>query len=154
MRGGGEVLSASAAAPALGDEQCLIGGDHLAEDFAGVRVAHFGPRRNRQINILRRFPTHVLSLPVLPSLRAPMRVVAIVEKCREVGIDLHIDTAATAPIAAIGAALGHELFTTEGTRTRASRSRRDMDDNSIYEHRCLTDPGREPGEKDSSRGFY
>src|SRR6266568_4622553 len=113
MRGRGEVLIASAAAPALGDEQCLIGGDHLAEDFAGVRVAHFGPRRNRQINILRRFPTHVLSLPVLPSLRAPMRVVAIVEKCREVRVDSYEHASTYSTITTIRSALWDKFLSSE-----------------------------------------
>src|SRR5712691_726686 len=120
MRRRGEVLIASAAAPALGDEQRLFGGDHLAEDFAGVRVANFGPGRDGQIDVVRRLAGHVLALAVLPSLRVPMRVVAIVEKCREVGIDLHIDTAAAAPIAAVRAALGHELLATEGRRSGAA----------------------------------
>src|SRR5437667_6898747 len=113
MRRRGEVLIASAAAPALGDEQRLFGGDHLAEDFAGVRVADFRPGGDGQIHILGRLSAHVLALAVLPSLRAPMRVVAIVEKCREVRVDSYEHASTYSTITTIRSALWDKFLSSE-----------------------------------------
>jgi len=39
-----EMLIPSTTSTALGNQEYLIGVDHLAEDLAGVRVANFGAR--------------------------------------------------------------------------------------------------------------
>ena len=110
-----EVLIAAPAAAALRNEQGLIGHDQLAEDLAGVGVAHLGPRGKGEVDVLRRFPRHVLPFTMLAALRHPAGVVAVVEQRSQIRIDFEVNASARPPVAAkallisLTGCLGHWL---------------------------------------------
>src|SRR6266487_1896986 len=147
MRRRRKVLVAAPAAATLRDEQRLAGRDHFAENLAGVAVADLCAGRHGEIHILRRLPAHVLALAVRATLCDPLGVVSVVEKGPEVRVRFYIDAPALPSIAAVRPALGHKLLATEGGRPGAACAGAHLHYHSIYEHRCLPDPGRKPGEK-------
>ncbi len=147
MRRRGKVLIPSTPSTALGNQQCLIGLDHLAEDLARVGVADFGAGRDGEVDVLRRLAAHVLALTMLAAFCSPVCVIPIVQKRSEIAVDFEIDAAPHAPIAAVRAALRNEFFATERGGSGAACAGGHLNHNAIYEHRCLTDPGRKPGEK-------
>ena len=108
-----EVLVAAPAAATLGDEQRPVGVHELAEDFAGIGVADFRAGRDGEVDVVGGLPRHVFSLPVLAPVSAPMRVVAIVEEGREIGIDLYENASARSTITPIRSSLGHKFLPSE-----------------------------------------
>src|SRR5205085_9529876 len=119
---------------AFGHEQGVAGLQQLAEYFAGLRIAHFGAWRDRHIDIVGGLTSHVFSLPMLAPLSHPPGVIAIIEQRREVGIGLHVHAPADTAIAAVRAALRHELFAAKGARTRTAGSGDDLDYDAVDEH--------------------
>src|SRR6266487_6489108 len=147
MRRRRKVLIAAPAAATLRDEQRLALLNQLAEDFPRLGVADFGSRGDWQEHIVGRFAGHVLSLPVLPAFGPPVRVVAIIEEGGEIRVCPYEDASSNSAIPTIRTTLRHKLLTTERAGPGAAGAGADLHDDSIYEHRCLTDPGSQPGEK-------
>src|SRR5438094_913803 len=129
-----EARVAPPAASAARHDHAVARGQHFSEQRARFGITHFGARWNWQGEIRARLPGHAFPLAVLPPLGFPVRAVAVVEERGQVRIGAHEYAAARPAIAAIGSALGHELFAAKGAGTGAAGTGHNVDDCTVYEH--------------------
>src|SRR4029077_14439698 len=119
----------------------------LSQWGAGARIAHFGARRDREVDVVRGRAGLGLALAVLAPLRLPDGAIAVVEQGREVRIRPDEDAAAVSAVAAVGTALGPVLEPGERRSAGAPGARRDL------HHRAL-DEAQGPGLQPSRTLFH
>src|SRR2546427_2398244 len=151
VRGGREARVAAPAAARCRDEQRVPGAQQLSEHGAGVGIVHLGPGRHGKVQILPRLSGHVLALAMLAALGLPVGAVPIVEQRGEVRVGAHVDRAPGAAVAAIGTALGDELFAAEAGGSGATRAADHMDHSSVDEHQRGTRNAERGTERPPSR---
>ena len=111
---GGEVLVAAAAAPALGDDDLLVGLLEVVNQLAGFLVVKRRADRDLQNDGVAVEAGAVGAQAVFAALRLVLRVIAEVNQCVVALRADHNDVAATAAVAARGPAAGNELLAPEG----------------------------------------
>ncbi len=112
--GGGEVLVAAPAAPALGDDHGLVGGFEVVDQLAGVLVVEGGADGDLEGDGAAVEAGAVGAHAVFAALRLVLGVVAEVDEGVVALRAGHDDVAAAAAVAAGGTAAGHELLAAEG----------------------------------------
>ncbi len=111
---GGEVLVATPAAAALGDDDLLVWFLEVVDQLAGVLVVKGRPDWHLQEDGVAVGPAAVGSHAVLAALRLVLGVIAEVDQGIVTLRGDHDDVAATAAVAAGRSAAGNEFFAPEG----------------------------------------
>ena len=133
VRGRREERVSLSAAPALGDENLISVGEHLAQHLAAVDVAHDRSRRNGQHDVLTRPSRLVVPRSVIATLGRPLVAIGVVEERREIVVPAHVHVATATAVATIGTAQRDELLAAERRDARAAVAAAHLDLNAIDE---------------------
>src|SRR5258708_7610151 len=114
MRGCGEVLVASSAASALGDDDGFVGVGEVVDELAGVVVVEEGAYGDFEGGVLAGLAGAVGAEAVAAALGLVLGVEAEVDEGVVAEGGGHEDVAAVAAVAAGGTALGDKFFAPEG----------------------------------------
>ena len=120
------MLVPPAAVAPPGQHEVLLAG-HVADDLAGLQVAHhgaFGHPDHQVVPVLAGAP---LALAVPAVFGGVFALVAEIHQGGHVGVHPQNDVPAAPAVPAVGAAGGHVLLPVEGHRAAAARSRPDGD---------------------------
>jgi hypothetical protein len=114
VNGSGEVLVAATAAPTFGDDDALIGGFEIMDEFAGVLIEEGCADGDLQNGGVAVEAGAVGAHAMLAALALVLGVVAEVDEGVVALRAFHDDVAAVAAVSTGGAAAGNELLAAEG----------------------------------------
>ena len=133
-RRGREVrVPAPAPAPARDDDPCLVLAQ-VGDDRPVVDVRHLRPHGNREDDVVAVGAVLARAAAVAAALRVEDRLGAEGREVAQVGVGDEDDVAAAAAVAAVRAALRHELLAPEAEAAVAAATRLDADADAIVEH--------------------
>ena len=125
---------APAAPSAPGDDKILPGG-HIYDDLVGFGIPHH--RAPGDINhkvftpLARHFPAHAVDART----GLILALIAKIQQCGQIVVDMENHAAAVTAVAAVGTAGGHIFFPVEGHRAVTAPSADDGDAYFIYKHK-------------------
>src|SRR5262245_20981711 len=147
---GGKARVAPPAPAAADCQQALAGHGQVAQRLARVAVGDDGPQRDLQDEVGAAGAVTVRALAVSAALGVVVPPIVKIEEGRQLGSGLEPDTAAVTAVAAVGAAVRHELLAAEADAAGASVAPLDEDIDLVDEH-AVAHRGPRAGPAESDR---
>ena len=132
--GGGIVGVAPASATAPGDDEILPGG-HIHNDLVGLGVPDHGAPGHLDDQIFSPLAGHFPALTADTGLSSILPLVAEIQQCGQIVVDMENHAAAVSSVAAIGTSRGNILLPVKGHRAVAAPAADDGNANFIYKHK-------------------
>src|SRR5579862_9800421 len=130
VRGGGEARVASAAAPAVSDDEAVAGLGEVVQHFTGFRILHYGANRSGDFDGSAIVTGLVAAFAVPAALGFVFGIEAEMQERVVVRAGDHNHVAATAAVAAAG----DELLAAKRETTVAAVAGFDANDDFVYKH--------------------